>query len=251
MLAREILILGSGDCLNSRAIIETALRDNWRVQFSFICAQPFWENDDVYHEMTELGVESYYIPESRPEKIEQMLFGKRNFELIIIDKYKPRLSNLAVKSHRFINIHESLSPIYNVSSDPYSDALNNNNLMSGCTVYRGIYPRQINSKKDFLGQLAFEIPKKILESKDLETLRKIGKVYEATLYPAVVKNQIFRNKINIVRVGLEAGENIEYLELPKVNTFSTNDYLASISSVKKFHTLHMQNMTSLYQNSRN
>ena len=162
-----------------------------------------------YEKMKNLGVFAEHVPSPKQgtKPVLDFLRGAVKFDLVVMAGYMCKMPEEVVREYTVLNIHPSILPLYKGSEDAYVDAIDNGDTITGCTVQKA--DEQYDTGP-LIAQIGFEIPARIIKTKDVDALRAIGLAHEHALYPAVVYNILFwRGKpLNMREVAEAARVNI-------------------------------------------
>jgi phosphoribosylglycinamide formyltransferase-1 len=193
--------MASGSGSNAEAIVKY-YRNNLAglLDFTVVCNRTP-EVAGVYSRMEKFQIKTKYLPSPNNDFSKVANFLKLNrFDLIALAGYMRILPPEIVAQNNIINIHPSLLPFkYQGSKDAYQDTIDNGDKIAGCTVHRVTADVDAGPR---LAQIAFEIPDEIVANKDVDALKEIGLAHEHALYPAVVGNQIFGDKLPLNLVAI-------------------------------------------------
>lgn len=209
MARKHVLILASGGGSNAEALVKYANKNALNIDFA--CASDkLKEEAGVYNRMAGFGVRTDHVP--MPGKNFALLRAllqnpksynrayPKKFDLVLMAGFMRILPPDIVKNNTVLNIHPSILPyVYVGSKDAYQDALNNGDLRTGCTVHIATADVDMGP---VLAQIGFEIPKPVIENKDIDALRAIGLAHEHVLYPAVMHAVLYQKLDNLNMIDL-------------------------------------------------
>ena len=214
---KEVLILASGGGTNAEAIIQQAQIQGLDIQFTG-GSNKTAERAGVYQKLAALNVKMEYLPSPKSDFSKLRAFLKNvRFDLIVLAGYMRVLPSDIADNYEIVNIHPSILPFaYQGSEDAYQDALDNNDLYTGCTVHK------VTSKVDGgprIGQIAFEIPD-VDEGGgiNIDTLKQVGLAHEHALYFNVMKNLLFEAPLDMQKIAQQAQANLQSRKLPETTT---------------------------------
>jgi phosphoribosylglycinamide formyltransferase-1 len=221
----DILILASGGGSNAEAIVKYVQESGYSIKITAGCNHPRGKAG-VYEKLEKLGIDVRYIPSPKNDfSALRALLGAGNnggrFCLIVLAGYMRVLPADITERYDVLNIHPSILPfVYKGSEDAYRDAINNRDTRTGCTVHRAT--PDVDGG-DRLAQLAFKIPEKITEAKDVNALREIGLAFEHALYPRIVINETFRLRkpLDMAAIHDSADDILSKRGLPRVTHIPT------------------------------
>ncbi|MDR0967550.1 MAG: hypothetical protein LBL75_01820 [Rickettsiales bacterium] len=218
---KKVLIMASGSGSNAEALVRSIRLDNLPVDF-YCASDKSGDKAGVYARMKQkLSIETQYIPSPliktdgagvfpKPRDWSNLIkfLEKHNFDLIVLAGYMLILPPQIASQYKIINIHPAITPFAHVgATDAYADALRDGDTATGCTVHHVI--PQVDAGER-IAQIGFMIPENI----NLDTLKQIGLTFEHQLYPAVVKQELFYSKLDLMVIAGNASRELARHRLP-------------------------------------